>query len=155
MAQLLDLVKSLVKNMIQRIPPPDGPQARIVARHRTSRGTRGGTALLVCLFVVALTSVLVLGVVDVKTTQFAALRNVRHYDQAYYVAAAGVHHALAELEADATWRTGLSSITFPPGSSSTYTVTVADLGDATILITATGTATGVVRKLEVNVDPAS
>lgn len=117
---------------------------------------RRGTALLVCLFVVSLTTVLVIGAVDVSTTQFAALRNVRAYDQAYYVAAAGAHHALAELEADSSWRDGLKAIVFPVGSSSSYTVTVTDVvSDGSILVSSSGTCDGVVRTIEVNVDPAS
>ena len=56
-----------------------------------------GAALLVCIFVVALTSLLVVSMLDVETIQMAASRNTVYYEQALSLAGAAAHHALAEL----------------------------------------------------------
>jgi len=120
-------------------------------RTRGRRRRRGGLLLLV-LFMMAVTSTIVLGVITSNTSQLAALRNSADYERALYVAGAGIHHALAKLEADSNWRNGLSSVAFPSGSSDSYSVTVVDGEGDEVTITSTGTAGQVTRKLEVTVE---
>lgn len=108
-------------------------------------------ALMLAVFVMAVASLLVVSILDTQTLQFTALRNTRDYDQARYLAEAGLQHALAFLEQDITWRDGLTNVEFPAGSGNTYTVTVADVGDGTITLTAVGTAGNFARRLQATI----
>lgn len=108
-------------------------------------------ALLVCLFVVAVTSALLVGVLDTCTTQYSAIRNTTDYDAAQYLAGAGVHHALAEIEQDSNWMTGIPSTEFPIGSGRTYSATVVPGTGGTVVVTGVGTAGNTTRRLEVTV----
>ena len=101
-----------------------------------------------CLFVVALTSLLVVAMLDTQTSQLAALRNTKDYERALYLAGAGVHHALAELEADSSWRGTVTAGTYPNDGS--YTATAADSG-SDVLVTAIGVSGSISRTLHVTV----
>ena len=107
--------------------------------------------MVTALFVMAVSSVLVISIMDTETLQYAALRNTMDWDRARYLAEAGLQHALAELEADITWRTGVSSTQFPAGSGNTYWATAVDGTNGTVVVTAWGQAGSVTRKLETTV----
>jgi hypothetical protein len=81
-----------------------------------------------------------------------AVRHTLSYERALYLAGAGAHHALAELEADSTWRTGIPSIEFPAGSGSTYSATAVDAGAGVVIVTGIGTTGGVTRKVQLTVE---
>lgn len=108
-------------------------------------------ALLVCLFVVAVTSALLVGVLDTCTVQYSAIRNTIDYEAAQYLAGAAVNHALAELELDASWTAGIPSTEFPPGSGRTYSATVAPGAGNTLIVTGVGSAGGTTRRLEATI----
>jgi len=112
-------------------------------------------ALLLCLFVMVLTSVLLVGLLGTATSQLTAVRNTADYERALYLAGAAVHHALAEIEADPSWRGDISSTEFPAGSGNTYTASAVDGAGNTVVITGSGTAGSVTRKLEVTIDPGT
>lgn len=112
---------------------------------------RRGAAMLTALFVMTVSSVLVISIMDTETLQYSALRNTMDWDRARYLAEAGLQHALAELEADITWRTGISSTQFPSGSGNLYWATAADGANGTVVVTAWGQAGSVTRKLETTV----
>ena len=107
--------------------------------------------MLVCLFVVTISAALIIGMWDRQTYQMTALRNTVYYEQATYLAGAAVHHALAELEANPSWRDGIPATEFPVGSGNTYAATVVDGPSNTVIVTGTGTAAGITRTLEVTV----
>ena len=109
-------------------------------------------ALLVCLFVMLISSLILVGMLDTARSQMAAVRNTADYERALYLAGAGVHHALAEIEADVDWRDGVANVEFPSGSGNTYTATAADGEDDTIVVTSVGVAGSVTRKLQVTVE---
>ncbi len=121
-------------------------------RNRENRRQRQGAALLVCIFVITMTTVIVVAMFETETLQLTALRHTVDYQRAYFLASAGAHHALAELEADLSWRTGIPSTEFPSGSGSTYSATVADGADDTLVITAIGAANGVTRTIEITLE---
>ena len=123
-----------------------------MTRMPNHRSSRRGAALLVCIFVMAMTAAVVIAVLDTQMIQMTALRHTIDYERALYLAGAGVHAALAELEADSTWRTGIASTEFPAGSGATYSATVADDGSGMVIITGMGVAGGVTRKLQVTVE---
>ncbi|MCZ6765456.1 MAG: hypothetical protein O7D32_00855 [bacterium] len=112
-----------------------------------------GAALLVCLFTMVIVSSLVVLALDSETTEMAITRNTLSYARALYSADAGIQHALAELRADRTWRTGFPSpgVEFPPASGSSYVVTVADGTDGEVIVTSTGTVGGLSKTLRATV----
>ncbi len=118
---------------------------------RRDHKPRAGMALLVCLFVVSVTSALLVGVLETCVTQYTAVRNTTDYDAAQYLAGAAIHHALAEIETDATWTAGIGSTEFPLGSGRTYSASVAPGVGGTVIVTGVGTAGSTTRRLEVTV----
>jgi hypothetical protein len=115
------------------------------------KAVRRGAALLICIFVMAVSTAIVVAVLETQMLQMTALRNTLDYERAYFLAGAGAHHALAELENDDTWRDGIPSTQFPSGGSDTYSATVVD-DVSGIVITATGTAGGVARTVQVTIE---
>lgn len=123
--------------------------------NRPGRRKRNGAALMLAIFVMTVCSVLVISIVDTQMLQFSALRNTIDYDRARYLAEAGVAHALGILEQDwdsATLRaTGIAATEFPAGSGNTYTATVTDGANGTVVIAASGTAGVYTRSLQITV----
>lgn len=76
----------------------------------------------------------------------SALRNSIEYEQSLYLANAGVHHVMAQLEADVNWRGTVSAGSYPAaGSYSATAVNGAISG--TVDITSNGVAGGTTRRL--------
>ena len=67
---------------------------------RLRRRKQPGIALLVCLFVLSIVSVWTVDMLESASVYQSALRNTIEYEQALYQANAGVHHVLAQLEAN-------------------------------------------------------
>lgn len=120
-----------------------------LSRRRSSPGKRSGIALLVCLFVVSIITVWLVNMFDSQTVHQSALRNSIEYEQALYLANAGVHHAVAELEADTSWRGTVTDGGYP--ASGSYSATAVDGTSGTVDITSTGVAGEVTRRLQANV----
>lgn len=114
---------------------------------RFNLANRGGAALLLCLFVVAVTSLLVVRMLDSQVSAMSAYRNTVEYDQALHLAGAAVHHALAELEADFTWRGTVSEGAFP--ADDTYSASAVDGLSGEVIVTGSGAKGEVIRTLEV------
>lgn len=116
-----------------------------------SRRPRRGAALLAALFVMSAVSVIVIGILQTETIQFAALRNSVDYDRARYLAEAGMNHALSVLEKDIAWRGTIARTEFPAGSGEFYTAVVIDGVDGTVHVTGTGDAGAFTRTVHVEV----
>jgi type II secretory pathway component PulK len=106
-----------------------------------------------CLFVIALTSMLVVAMLDSQTSQLAAVRNATDFEKALYLAGAGVHHALAELETDISWRGTVSQGSYP--ASGSYSATATNGAGDQITVTASGVSGGITRSLQITVSPGS
>lgn len=107
-------------------------------------------ALLVCLFVLSLVSVWTVDMLESASIYQSALRNSIEYEQALYLANAGVHHALAQLESDLSWRGTVTAGSYP--ASGSYSATAVTGGTAgTVDITSTGVAGGTTRRLSATV----
>ncbi len=120
------------------------------ARRLLRAQPREGAALLVAIFVIAASSLLVVRMLDNQTSQIAAIRNTADYERALYLAGAAAHHAVANLEADPTWRGTVVDGAFP--ANDTYSATATDgANPSEILITATGVAGQATRRLQVTV----
>ncbi len=108
--------------------------------HQRHYAPRRGAALMLAIFVMVLASTLVVAVLDTQTLRYAALRNTRDWDYARYLAEAGLHHALSRLEDDIDWRSDLTDIEFPAGSGHTYSASIRNGPDGTVIVHATGRA---------------
>lgn len=116
-----------------------------------NRKTRKGAALLLALFVMTVSSALVLAIVDSQSLRYTALRNTRQWDQARYLAEAGLHDALSRLEADFSWRDGIGWTEFPPGTGDRYSVQLIEDEDGNVILTAVGSSGNFTRTLAVTV----
>jgi len=109
-----------------------------------------GMALLLCLFVLSIVTVWVVNMFQSATIYQSALRNTIEYEQALYLANAGVHHAVCTLEHDLTWR-GTTTAGGYPGSGSYSATAVNGAVAGTVEITSTGVAGGATRRLQATV----
>jgi type II secretory pathway component PulK len=111
---------------------------------------RSGVALLVCLFVLSIVSVWVVNMLESATVYQSALRNSIEYEQAMYLANAGVHHAMAELAANLAWRGTVTGGSYP--ASGSYSATAVNgAASGTVDITSTGVSGGATRRLQATV----
>jgi Tfp pilus assembly protein PilX len=111
---------------------------------------RNGMALLLCMFVLSIVTVWLVAMLDSATVHQSALRNTIEYEQALYLANAGVHHAVAELEGNTAWLGTVTGGTYP--SSGSYSATaVTGAGAGTVDITSTGVSGQVTRRLTATV----
>ncbi len=102
-------------------------------------------------FVAAITSIVLLGLVETSRTQVVALKNTVDYEKSQQLAGAGVHHAVALLQRNPSFTGALPTTEFPRGSRAYYSATVQRTGVNTLLITGVGTSGDVTRRLEVTV----
>ncbi len=96
-----------------------------------------GVALIISLFVLFLSSVLIVAFLGSLTTDLQITKNQVSALEATYIAEAGVEDALYELKQDSSWNAGFTNKTFPDDSGSIYTVTISGYPEITITSTAT------------------
>jgi Tfp pilus assembly protein PilX len=123
-------------------------------RSHGSRKRRRGLALMLALFVMAVTSMIIITIFDTQTLQYTALRNTVDYDRARYLAEAGIQHALSTLEIDfdqgAAGGFTIPPVQFPAASGNVYQATIGPLEeDGTRTVSAQGTAGTFTRRLEI------
>ena len=104
--------------------------------HRARRQRRAA-ALLIVLFLMAITAPILCMMLDTQTTHIRCIHNDIEMKTALYIAQAGVHDAMAQLLADSAWRAGFTNKAFPIGLGHTYTVTLANAANNQIIITST------------------
>jgi Tfp pilus assembly protein PilX len=103
-----------------------------------------GSVFLIVIFVIALLSALVMGMLQMNTEELQLVRNHIYAVQALAIAEAGLNDALSEIRSNSSWTTGFTDKAFNGGS---YTV---DVNDSTI--TSTGTSSqSFVAKVEADV----
>lgn len=112
---------------------------------RTAPAQRRGAALMFSMFIIVMTTLLVVSILDSTTLDLSSLRNSMDYDRALYLANAAVHAAAAELEASPSWRGTVTEGSFPADDS--YTASAADGPAGTVVVTASGASGQVVRRL--------
>jgi Tfp pilus assembly protein PilX len=117
---------------------------------RLRRRKRPGIALLVCLFVLSIVSVWTVDMLESASVYQSALRNTIEYEQALYQANAGVHHVLAQLEANVAWRGTVTGGSYP--ASGSYSTTAANgVVAGTVDVTSTGVAGETTRRLSATI----
>ena len=95
------------------------------------------------MFIIFLITLLVVNVLDTLTLELSSVRNNIDYERALYLANAGVHAAVAELEADTTWRGVVADGAFP--GDDTYQATASNGALGTAIITASGVSGDITR----------
>ncbi|UCG60180.1 MAG: hypothetical protein JSU70_11775 [Phycisphaerales bacterium] len=85
------------------------------------RVTNDGSVLLMVVFIVALLSAVVMGMLEINTEEIQVMSNQVFAAQALVIAEAGVNDALAEIRADSSWSGGYNDKPFNGGS---YSVTI-------------------------------
>jgi type II secretory pathway component PulK len=107
-------------------------------------------ALLLCIFVLAIITVWLVDMLNSQTVYQSALRNTIEYEQALYLANAGIHHAVAELETSTSWRGTVTAGSYP--ASGSYSATAVDgATSGTVDVTSTGVAGETTRRLQATV----
>ena len=110
-------------------------------RRRTS--PRRGAALMVCMFIIFLVTLLVVNVLDTLTLELSSIRNNIDYERALYLANAGVHAVAAELETSATWRGTLTDGAYPAADA--YQATAISGPSGTAIVTGRGVSGSITR----------
>jgi Tfp pilus assembly protein PilX len=111
-----------------------------------------GSALILTLLILMVMSILIVGGLELLTTDLRITDNHLHDIQATYIADAGIEDAIYQLSQDASWSTGFTDQEFPSGSGNLYTVTVLDNSYPLVTIKSTSTVSGVQCNIEAQVE---
>ncbi len=108
--------------------------------------------MLIAVFVIALLSSLVIGMLQMNTEEIQLMQNYVYASQAMAVAEAGLNDALSEIRADDEWNNGFTDKSF---GLHTYTVKVSgSLPELTIESTGTSSQ-GFVARVEADITVGS
>jgi hypothetical protein len=116
-----------------------------VYSRRQQMSQRRGAALMICMFIIFMVTLLVVNILDSMTVELSALRNSIDYERALYLANAGVHAVAAELEQDPTWRGTLIDGAYP--ASDTYSATAVSGVSGTAVVTSRGVSGAITRTI--------
>jgi Tfp pilus assembly protein PilX len=111
-----------------------------------------GVVLLMALYAITIMSLLFIGVLWLVTTDLQISTNYLYYEQALFLADAGIEDALTQLRQNHLWSAGFSNVEFPAGSGNYYTVTVTN-NYPVVVLNSTGTVrTNFVRQVAASVN---
>lgn len=104
---------------------------------------RRGSVMLLCIFVIGMVSVMVLGLLKTLSVRAQVAERIHANEQVFYVAEAGLQHAIAELESTPDYSGTISwssDRTRLPVETlrMEYTVTVANTSNGEKLVTSRG-----------------
>lgn len=109
------------------------------------KSDKHGSVLLITIFVVAMLSIIVTGILQINTQEIQLMQNQIYAAEALAIAEAGLNDALAEIRTDNEWDEGFDEKSFAGGS---YSVDVSgDVPNLTIKSNATS-ARGFVARVE-------
>ncbi|MFQ6131715.1 MAG: hypothetical protein ACE5R4_06740 [Armatimonadota bacterium] len=115
------------------------------------RGRRRGLALLIALFVVAVSLILMVAFMEAAAIEFSLAGSYERYASALYAADAGLADAVATLADGGTpAAASLSDVEFPVGSGHYYSTAVSGTGPS-YTITAQGRSSDITRAVEAQV----
>jgi Tfp pilus assembly protein PilX len=112
---------------------------------RKPRRQRRGAALLVCLSIIFIVTLLVVHVYDTITLELSSVRNSIDYDRALYLANAGVHAVAAQFEQDPSWRGTVTDGAYP--ADDTYSATAVSGSNGTAVVTSRGVSHSITRTI--------
>ncbi len=124
--------------------------ARLKRQLRSGHQSRRGAALVFCMFILTMITLMVVNVLDTMTLELSALRNSMDYERALYLANAGVHQVAATIESNSAWRGTITDGAYP--ADNTYTATAVDGPDSTVIVTSSGVAGDVSRHLQATIE---
>lgn len=101
--------------------------------------SRRGAVLLMTVFIIALGAALIIGFLQISTTDLQIARNTQYSTRALYIAEAGIEDALYELVLNKLWNAGFTNKAF---AGDTYTVTIVNNHPNPSVIDSTSTAGG-------------
>ena len=81
-----------------------------------TRLKNNGSVFVVAIFVVAMLSTLVIGMLKINSSEIQLVQNQVYAAQALALAEAGLNAAMAEIRGDATWQTGFDNRPRPTGT---------------------------------------
>lgn len=110
---------------------------------RSQKTRRRGAALLLCLTIIFLVTLLLVNVLDTLTLELSSIRNTIDYERALYLANAGVHAVAAELEASPTWRGTITDGAYPGDDA--FSATAVNGTGGTVVVTSRGVAGAITR----------
>jgi type II secretory pathway component PulK len=111
-----------------------------------------GIVFLMTIFVIALLSAVVMGILQINTEEIQLMQNQVYAAQALAIAEAGLNDAFAQIRNQRSWDSGFSDKSFDGGR---YTVDITGtLPNRTIVSRATSSQ-GFIAKLEANVTVGS
>ena len=88
----------------------------------TKKTKHNGSVLLITLFIIAMFSALVAGMLWINTEEMQLMKNEIFAAQALSIAEAGLNDAFSQIRVNSGWSSGFNNKTFSDGR---YTVTVA------------------------------
>jgi len=101
----------------------------------TNKRKHNGSVTLIVIFVIALLSTLVIGMLQLNTEEIMLMQNYIYAAESRSIAEAGLNAAFAEIRNDSSWTTGFTGTAFGSGN---YSVAVAGtLPDLTLDATST------------------
>ncbi len=112
------------------------------------KNDRGG-ALILSIIIIGISSITVIGFLQVALSDLESSKYYKLEQQALFFADAAVEHCIDQLRANHLWSAGVTTVTFPPASGSSYSATVVN-NYPLVTITGTGdTGTGITQLVEV------
>src|SRR4030042_2029352 len=87
-------------------------------KRKDSKVRASGAVLVMIVFVIAVTSAIVIGILEINTEEIQLMQNHVYAAKALATAEAGLNDALAQLLADADWDAGFADKPFDGGSYS-------------------------------------
>jgi Tfp pilus assembly protein PilX len=84
----------------------------------TNRRKHNGSVTLIVIFVIALLSTLVIGMLQLNTEEIMLMQNYIYAAESRSIAEAGLNAAFAELRDDSSWTTGFADTAFASGNYS-------------------------------------
>ncbi len=107
-----------------------------------------GSAFLITIFMIALMSAVVMGMLQMSTEELQIVHNQVFLAQAVATAEAGLNDAFAELRDDSSWTDGFTNKSF---EDDTYTVSVSGTLPNLTIISAATTAEGYQARVEADI----
>ena len=114
----------------------------------TGKKRQKGSVILMVIFVIALLSTLVTGMLQINTEEIQLMQNYVYAAQSKAIAEAGLNAAFNQLRTNSSWTTGFNGRNFGDG---TYTVTVSGALPNLTIASASATSRGYATNVEADI----
>jgi Tfp pilus assembly protein PilX len=114
----------------------------------TGKQRQKGSVIIMVIFVIALLSTLVTGMLQINTEEIQLMQNYVYAAQSKAIAEAGLNAAFNQLRSNSSWTTGFSTVNFADG---TYTVEVSGSLPNLTLESTSSTSKGYASKIKADI----